>query len=99
VGRSFLLQLGLYPKGALPVKGTSQTRVSVVLASTNLVMLLPVSFGFPTQNTENSFILNYHNSKWLQGSGPPPWPLNAQLSGLEPLYQLSIRQDTLTKHN
>jgi len=29
---------------------------------------------------------------------PPPWPCNAYFSGLEPLYQLNIRQDTLTEH-
>jgi len=32
-------------------------------------MLPLVSFGFPEQNT-NCLVLNYRNSKWLQGSVP-----------------------------
>jgi len=55
-------ELGLYPKGALPVKVTSQTRVSIVVALQISIMLPPFSFGFPKQITDNCFVQNCRNS-------------------------------------
>jgi len=55
-----------YPKGALPVKINSQTRVSVVLALWISVMLPPFTYGFPKQITDKYFFQNYRNSYWLR---------------------------------
>jgi hypothetical protein len=62
VERRFRLQLGPYPKGALPVKVTLPTHVSVALALSISIMLPAFSFGFPKQITANRFVQNYHNS-------------------------------------
>ena len=51
-----------YPKVALVVKVTSQTRVSVVLAISISIMLPPYNFGFPKQITDKCCVQNYRNS-------------------------------------
>jgi len=69
-GVRVLIKPGPYPKEALSVKVISETRVSVVLASTNSVKLPTVNFGFPKQITDSSIVENNGNSKRLRSSNP-----------------------------
>jgi len=65
----------------LSVKVISWTRVCVVLASTNSVLLSPVSFGFPKQITENSFVGNNDIRRVYKVVIPPPLPRSTVVEG------------------